>query len=178
LGLFFGGQAVVADAAYFGAGDGDEEVAVAGDLVFELIVEMAFEFADFAAPQAGDMDVIARPVGFVVMAVTAEMEQVEFVDEAVFLQKINGAVDSDQVDVFVQLLGAFEDLVNIEVLLSIVHNLEDDATLTGETDSALAQSLLEMSGGLGGVEAFAGRDSMRWGRGHDDWTLAVNAADG
>jgi hypothetical protein len=33
-GIFFAGEAVVADAAYFGAGDGDLHVEVAGDLFF------------------------------------------------------------------------------------------------------------------------------------------------
>jgi hypothetical protein len=78
--LFGGGEAVVADAAYFGAGDGDLHVEVAGDLFLELFVKAGFEFADLPATEAGDMDMVARAVSFIIVAVTAEMEEVEFVD--------------------------------------------------------------------------------------------------
>jgi hypothetical protein len=83
-----GFAAVGAEAAYFCAGYCDFDAAVAGDLGFELLVEFAFEFADFAAADAGYVDVIARAVGFVEMAVAAEMQEIEFVDEALALQEI------------------------------------------------------------------------------------------
>jgi len=79
-GFFFVGEAIVADAADFGAGDGDLHVEVAGDLFFELFVEAGFEFADFATAEAGDVDVVAGTVRFVVVAVAAEVEEIELVD--------------------------------------------------------------------------------------------------
>ena len=96
IGLSLGsGQAVVADAADFGAGDGDLHFEVAGDLFLQLFVEAGFKFADFAAAKAGDVNVVARAVGFVVVAVAAEVKVVEFVDEAFFLEKFDGALDGD-----------------------------------------------------------------------------------
>ena len=83
-----GFAAVGAEAAYFGAGYGDLDAAVAGDLGFELLVEFAFEFADFAAADAGYVDVIARTVGFVEVAIAAEVQEIELVYEAVSLQEI------------------------------------------------------------------------------------------
>ena len=94
-GLLFGPEAIVADAAHFGAGDGDLDVAVAGNLILKLVVEMAFEFTDFAATEASNVDVVAWAVGLVVMAITPEMEEIEFVDEAMFFEEIDGAVNSD-----------------------------------------------------------------------------------
>jgi hypothetical protein len=167
LRLFFGGEAVVADATYFGAGDGDEELAVPGDLVFKLVVEVAFEFADLAAAQTGHVNVIARAMGFVIVAITAQMQQVEFVDEAVFFEQIDGAVDSDEMHVLVQFLGALEDLIDVEMLFGVVHDLEDDAALAREADAAVAKGLLEMAGGLDGIDAFAGRDAMGWRSSHE-----------
>ncbi len=164
----FGGKAVVADAAHFGAGDGDPNVAIAGDLLLELFVEAGFEFADFAATETGDVDVISRAVSFVVMAVTAEMEKIKFVDEALPLEEVDGAVDGDEVDVMVDVLGPFEDLVDVEMLLGAVHDLEDDAALACEPDAALAQGLLEMAGGVCGIDALTGRDATGGSGGHKE----------
>ena len=57
-----GFAAVGAEAAYFCAGYCDFDAAVTGDLGLELLVEFAFEFADFAAADAGYVDVVARTV--------------------------------------------------------------------------------------------------------------------
>ncbi len=165
--LFRGGEAGVADAADFGAGDGDLHFEVAGNLFLELLVEAGFEFADFAAAETGDMNVVAGAVGFVVVAVAAEVEKVEFVDEAFFFEEINGAVNGDEMDGGIDILSAGEDLIHVEMLLGSVHNFEDDAALAGEANSLFTQGLLEMAGGIGGVDAFAGRDAMGGGSGHE-----------
>ena len=60
----------------------------------------------------------------------------------------------------VYFLGAFEDLIDVEVLLGGVHDFEDDAALASEADSLFAEGFLEAAGGFGGVDAFAGRDTM------------------
>ena len=160
LRLFFGSQAIVADAAHFGARDSNLDTAVACDLVFQLIVEMTLEFADFSAAEAGDVDMIARAVGFVVVTIAAEMEEVKFVDEALFLEEIDSAIDGDEMDFVADFLGAFENLIDIEMLFGVVHDLENHAALTGEANAALTESLLKMAGGVGGIDAFAGRHSM------------------
>ena len=141
---------------------------VAGDLFFQLFVEAGFEFADFAAAEAGYVDVVAWAVGFVVVAVTAEVEEVKLVDEALFFEEVDGAVDGDEVDGRVHFLGASEDLVDVEMLLGVVHDFEDDAALAGETNSLFAKGLLEVAGGVGRVDAFAGRDTMCGRSGHED----------
>ena len=69
-----GGEAFGAVAADFGARDGDFHAEVAGDLLFQLFVETAFEFADFAAAQAGHVDVVAWAVALVIVAGAAESE--------------------------------------------------------------------------------------------------------
>jgi len=158
--FFFGGEAVVADAADFGAGDGDLDVAIAGNLLLELLVEARFEFADLAAAETGDMDVIAGAVSFVVVAVAAKVEEIEFVDEALAFQEIDGAVDGNEVYFGVDFLGAIEDLIDVEMLLGGIHDLEDDAALAGEADTTVTKSVLEMALGGGGVDALAGGNAM------------------
>jgi hypothetical protein len=135
-------------------------------LLFELFVEAGFEFADFAAAEAGDVDVVAGAVGFVVVTVAAKVEQIELVDETFFFEEVDGAVNGDEVDFRADFLGAIEDLIDVEVLLGGIHDLEDDAALAGEANAALAEGVLEMAGGLGGVDAFAAGDAMGWSGGH------------
>jgi hypothetical protein len=166
-GFFFAGEAVVADAADFGAGDGDLHVEVAGDLFFELFVEAGFEFADFAAAEAGYVDVVAWAVGFVIVAVAAQVEEIELVDKAFFFEEVDGAVDGDEMNGGVHFLGAFENLVDVEVLLGVVHDFEDDATLASEANSLFAEGFLQVAGGIGGVDAFARRDPMCGGGRHE-----------
>ena len=72
--------AIVADAADFGAANGDFDPAIARNLAFYFLVQFAFEFADFAAFHAGHVDVVAGAVAFVIVAITAQVQQVEFVD--------------------------------------------------------------------------------------------------
>jgi hypothetical protein len=135
-------------------------VEVAGDLLFELFVEAGFEFADFATAETGDVDVVAGAVGFVVVAVAAEMEEVELVDEAFFFEEVDSAIDGDEVDRGVDFLGASENLIDIEVLLGGVHDFKDDAALASEANSLFAESFLEAASGFGGVDTFAGGDAM------------------
>ena len=139
---------------------------VAGDLFLELFVEAGFEFADLAAAETGDVDVVARAVSFVVVAIAAEMEKIELVDETFFFEQVDGAIDGDEMDGGIDFLGAREDLVDVEVLLGGVHDFQDDAALASEANSLFTKRLLEMAGGIGGVDTFAGRDAMGGGGSH------------
>ncbi|GAC1681561.1 MAG: hypothetical protein PVS2B2_20330 [Candidatus Acidiferrum sp.] len=66
--LLQAGFAVTAD---FRAGNGDLHVKVPGDLFSSLFVQAAFEFTQLAAAEAGDMDVVARAMRFVIVPVAA-----------------------------------------------------------------------------------------------------------
>jgi hypothetical protein len=156
------GEAIVADAAYFGAGDGDLDIAVLRNLLFELFIETGFEFADFAAAKAGDVDVITGAVSFIVVTITAKVEEIELVDETFFLEEVDGAVDGDEMDFRADFLGTLEDLVDVKVLLGGIHDLENNATLASKADATLAESVLEMAGGFSSVDAFAAGDAMSW----------------
>ena len=112
------------------------------------------------------MDMIARAVGFVVVAVAAEVEEIEFIDETFLFEKVNRAVNGDEVNFGIDFLGAGEDLVHVEMLLGGIHDLQDDAALAGETNMALAKGGLEVASGSSGVDAFSTRDAMSWSSGH------------
>lgn len=168
----------MADAAYLGAGDRDLDAAVMRDLLHKVLVEARFKFADLATADARDVNVVARAVGFVIVAIAAEVKEIEFVDKSVFLEQIDGAVDGDEVDFGIDFLRAVEDLVDVQMLLGGVHDLEDDAALAGETNAALAKSLLELAAVSGrSVNAFASGDAMG-GRGRHRDILGALARHG
>jgi len=115
------------------------------------------------------VNVIAGAVAFVVVTIASEVEEIEFVDEALFFQEIDGAIDGDEVDSGVDFLGAGQDLVDVEMLFGVVHYLEDHAALAGHADAAFGEDLLESAGGFGGVETFTGGGAVGWRGCHESF---------
>ena len=84
------------------------------------------------------------PWRFVVVAVAAKMQQIQFVDEAVLFEQVDGAIDGDEMHAGIDFLGAGENLVDVEVLFRGVHDLQNDAALLGHADAALAPDSAEV----------------------------------
>ena len=103
---------------------------------------------------------VAGAVCFVIVAVAAEVQEIEFVDEALALEEIDGAVDGDQMNVGIDFLGAVENLVDVKMLLGRIHDLKDDAALASQTDATVAKRVLEVTLGGGGINALAGGNAM------------------
>src|SRR5271167_3396344 len=82
-----------AEAADFRSADRDFDVAIAGDLFFQILVQLAFEFANLAAAHASDVDMIAGAMTFVKMPVATEVKKVELVDQTQLLEHFQGPVD-------------------------------------------------------------------------------------
>jgi hypothetical protein len=158
--------AVGADTADFGASDADFDAAIVGDLTLQLLEEAGLKFAHFSAAQASDVNVIARAVGFVIMLIAAKMKKIEFIDQAMALQKIERAIDRDAMDARIDALRAFEDFVGGEVALGAVHDLQKDAALAREADAFFRQRFFEAAGTRINVYAFSGTDAMCGARVH------------
>jgi hypothetical protein len=102
------------------------------------------------------MDVIPRPVRFVVVPVAAEMQQIQLVDQTLLFKKINRAVNGNQVHARIDFLRSREDLIHVQVLLGSIHHLQDDAALAGHADAAGGHSLLKLAGCFRGIKALTG----------------------
>ena len=131
-------------------------------MFLQLLVEAGFEFANLPAAQAGDVNVIARAVSFIVMTISTKVEEIKLVNQALTLEQVNGPIDGDEMDLGIDFLRPLKDLVDIEVLLGGIHDFEDDSTLAGKANAPLAKGVLEMGGGLGSIDAFTGRDAAGW----------------
>ena len=149
-------QAVLAVAADFCAGHCHFHVEVARNLLLQLLVQPAFEFAHFSAAQARHVNMVARAVALVEVAVAAKVEQIELVDQAVALQQIDRAVDSDARDVGIDFLRPLEDFACIEMPARRLHHLEKHAALAREPDPARAKLALQTSGRFVDVDSFSG----------------------
>ena len=111
------------------------------------------------------MDVIARTMAFVEVLVAAQVQEIEFVNQAVALEQVKGAVNGDAVDAGINFLRAFQYRSGVQVAFRIVHDFEEDFSLACEADPALFEGGLEPAWALVRVDALAGRDSMcGWGR--------------
>ncbi len=134
---------------------------------------MRLEFADGSAFQAGDVDVIAGAVAFVEVLVAAQVEQVEFVDQAVAFEQIDGPVDSHAMDAGIEFLRAIENGAGVEMALGAVHDLEENFPLARQAHAALCEGLLQAARPLVCVYSLAGGDSMCCG-GHDSVQAAAH----
>ena len=72
--------------ANFQATHDDVKPAIALDLSFQAIEQLAFEFHDFSAAQARHVDVVALWAALIKMLLALHVHQVEFVDQAIALQ--------------------------------------------------------------------------------------------
>ena len=66
----------------------------------------------------------------------------------------------------INLPGAFENLIYIEMLLGVVHHLQNHPALARQTNAALTKNLDEIAGSFWSVDALASRSAMRRRGGH------------
>src|SRR5690348_12941217 len=91
---------------------------------------------------------------------TAKMEQVEFVDQALMLEQVERAVDSDARDLRIDFPRARQDFPGVEMPRGGVHHLQDDAALAREADALPRELALQIARRVLDVDAFAGGDAM------------------
>jgi hypothetical protein len=109
---------------------------------------------------------VARAVAFVKVAVSAKVQQIELVNQAVALKQIYGAVHGDASDARIDFLGALENFAGIQVAARGLHNLQQDAALASEPDSARAELVLQASWRLV-VDALTSGNTMCGSGRHD-----------
>lgn len=158
--------AFLAIAADFRARRGDVDAAIFLNLLFQLFIKLRLELTHSAAFEAGNMDVIARAVTLVEVLIATQVEQVEFIDEPVAFEQVDGPVDRDAVNVRVEPLRTLENRPGVEMLLGAIHDLEQNFALACQAHAALFERLLQAPGAFVSVDSLSRRDSMCC-RGHD-----------
>jgi hypothetical protein len=151
LGVSFGRCAAAGGtiAADFEPGDNDVEAAIALDLSLEAVEQIAFEFGDLSATETGHVDVISLRATLIKMFFALQVHEIEFIDQPLALEEVEGAVDGDAVDLRIEFLGAAKNSGGIEVLLGGFDDTQDHFALAGHAKSAGHELGLETSGLLG-----------------------------
>lgn len=166
----FSVAAIFAEATDFGARDANFDVKIVGNLRFQILVKLRFKFTHFSATHAGDMDVVARAVAFVIVAMAAKMEKVQFVDEAVILEQIHRAINRDARDIRIDFLRALENFFRVHMPRRALEYFDEHHALPREANAAFPDLAREMARGFVLINAFADRRTVR--KGHWHWGIA------
>jgi hypothetical protein len=121
---------------HFQAADNDVEAAVALDLSFEAVEEIAFKFHDLATTKARHVDVIALRAPLVEMLLALHVHEIEFVNQSVALQQLQGAVNRNSIDLGIKLPGMAQNLCGIKMLLGVFDHAKNCAALPSQAKAA------------------------------------------
>jgi hypothetical protein len=124
--------AVGAQSAYFCSRYFDLKSQGRLDLIPEVLYGFAEELLDRAALETDHMGVSPLQTRLVVVLLAFVVEKIKLVDQTFLFQHFERAVDGDAIDFRVALLGQFEQLIGVEMSMSVVDDLEQQLALPGE----------------------------------------------
>jgi hypothetical protein len=131
------------------AANNDVKAAVALDLTFQAIEEVAFEFHDFAATQARHVDMISLWAPLVVVLFALHVHEIELVHQSIALEKVKRSIDRHAINARVQLACVAKDLSGVKMLFGGFDYAQDRAALVSEPKAARGQCSLQTSRGFG-----------------------------
>jgi len=115
------------------------KLAVAFDLPFDPVEQVALELLHASASKTCHVHVISLRSAFVEMAFALHMQQVELVHEPVPFQQRESAIDGDPIDLRIDAGGFPQDLGGVQVLIRCLDNFKNNAALMGESYSSCQQ---------------------------------------
>ena len=130
---------MVAVPANFQAGHHNVELAVALNLTFEPVEQIAFKLRDLAAAQAGHVDVVSLRTALVEMLLALHMHEVKLIDQAVTLEQINSPIDGDAVNLRINPPRLAQNLAGIQMLLCRLDDAQNSPPLMGHAQPARHQ---------------------------------------
>jgi hypothetical protein len=134
-GRLLSAAAICAIATYLHAGDQNMELAFPLDLTLQAIEEIALEFQDFPTAQARHVEVIAFGTALVKVLFSLKMHEIQLVYQAMPLEKFEGAIHRNAVDVRIDAAGFTEQLAGVQVLFCSFYDAKDRAALAGHANA-------------------------------------------
>jgi len=125
------------------------ELTIPLDLSLEPFEQIALEFHNLAASQAGHVDVVALRTTLVIMLLSFHVHEIKFIHQAMSLEQAEGAVDSHAVNVRIKPLGVPQDLAGIEMLFGGLDYAKNRAALPGHAQAARHEFGLQASRSFG-----------------------------
>jgi hypothetical protein len=125
------------------------ELTITLDLPLQPFKQIALEFDNLAASQAGHVDMVALRTALVIVLFPLHVHEIKFIHQTVPLEQAEGAVDGHAVDVRIKAPSVTQYLAGIEVLFGGLDHAQNGASLSSHTQAARHEFRLQASGGFG-----------------------------
>jgi len=123
--------------------------AVALNLALQTVEQIALEFHNLAAAQAGHVDMIALRPALIEVFLALHVHEIELIDQSMALQQTERAVHGNPIDLRIQFARATENLAGVEVLFGSFDDAENRASLPRHAQAARHQFSLQPSRSFG-----------------------------
>jgi hypothetical protein len=127
----------------------DMEAGIPFQLRLQRVETFVHHFRNPATAETGHVNVVAAGFALVVVRPSFQVHQVEFIDQSMPLEKIDGSVEGAAIDGSIRILCTAKDLICIEMLLGGLDDMQNGAALPGHAYAALRQERLKSSRNFG-----------------------------
>jgi hypothetical protein len=114
----------------------DLKPAIALNLRFKAVEELALHFDNLSTAQASHVNVIALRTPLIIVLFPLHMHQIQLIHQAVAFQQVNGAIHSNAIDPRIDLPCLPQDLRRIQVLFGRFHDAKNGPALVSKTQTA------------------------------------------
>jgi hypothetical protein len=121
------------------------KLAITLDLTLQPFEQIAFEFHNFSASQAGHVDVIALRPSLVIMLFSLHVHEIKLIHQTMPLEQAEGTVDGHAVNVRIDALCVTQDLAGIEMLLGSLDHAKNGASLPSHAEATRHEFRLQAS---------------------------------
>ena len=116
-----------------GTGENDLKTEVRFDLTAQTLQGLAEELFHFAATEADHVRVFLLAPRLIIVLLSRLMHQIQFVDQAAFLQQLECAVDRDAIQLRVFLFSQLVKPLGVQMLPCLVDEVEQNLPLARQT---------------------------------------------
>lgn len=134
--FFFLCRASTAESSDFQPRYMNVELIRSADLLFQSFKRGSCKFDNCSAPKTGKMKVVLPRPSFVIMLLTVQVHQIEFVNHAQFLQQLDGPIYGRAIDVWFFSSGQLQQAFGIKMRGCLLNGLDQDAPLSRQPYSS------------------------------------------
>ena len=155
--------AIFAQAAHFRSRNGNLNPEIVGNLRLQILIKLRLKLAHFAAAHARHVNVVARPMALIIVSMSAQVQQIELIDQSMALQQIHGPIHGHAGNIRIDLLRALQNFLGVHVSWRAFEHLDEHHPLTCQPDAARPDLLCQMPGRLVLIDALTSRRATQKG---------------
>jgi hypothetical protein len=128
-------------AAHLGSCEDDLKSEMGFDLFSKALQRFSEELFYLATAETDHVRVLSLAACLIIVLLTGLVHQIEFIDEAAFLEQLERSIDGDAIELRILFLRQLEETLGIQMLPGFVDQVEEDFALPGEPHTALRKSI-------------------------------------